>query len=239
MDKFTGTNLVINHKTKGKSSHIKKNLLRNTSMFSTCSSIIYYKRVTMNNSIDVNSDLPVKSPALFNEMEQEKVLHLSKVIEITSNMRPQGRYNEASSIQANHSGHVSLNKTCGEAPCNDNNNVINIQIPYDLNTLIEPKLWSENFHSISLYSSIEQIASDTKSIKDSPRYITNKKVNPKTANDLKDFDSIGDMVWNFISSVYQSGWDSLYTDNKSKFHQNLLLKSFPLQLRNPTSQSPN
>ena len=62
-------------------------------MFSTCSSIIYHKRVTMNNSIDINSDLPVESPALSNEMEQEKVLHLSKVIEITSNMRPQSGYN--------------------------------------------------------------------------------------------------------------------------------------------------
>ena len=46
------------------------------------------------------------------------------------------------------------------------------------------------------------------------KYISNKKVNPKTANDLKDLDGIGDSVWNFISSVYQAGWDSLYMDNK-------------------------
>jgi len=59
-----------------------------------------------------------------------------------------------------------------------------------------------------------------KNIKDSlnfmAKYITNKKVNPKSANELKDLDGIGDAVWNFISSVYQSSWDSLYTDNKSK-----------------------
>jgi len=48
------------------------------------------------------------------------------------------------------------------------------------------------------------------------RYITNKKVNLKTANDLKNFDGIGSAVWNFISLVYQSGWNSLYTDNKLK-----------------------
>jgi len=45
-----------------------------------------------------------------------------------------------------------------------------------------------------------------KSIKDllnfMVRYITNKKVNLKTANDLKDFDGIGNVVWNFISLVY-------------------------------------
>ena len=47
------------------------------------------------------------------------------------------------------------------------------------------------------------------------KYISNKKVNPKTANYLKDLDGISDLVWNFISSVYQTGWDSLYIDNKS------------------------
>ena len=48
------------------------------------------------------------------------------------------------------------------------------------------------------------------------KYISNKKVNPKSSNDLNDFGSIGDAVWNFLSSVYQSSWDSLYTDNRSK-----------------------
>jgi len=48
------------------------------------------------------------------------------------------------------------------------------------------------------------------------KYIANKKVNSKTANDFKDFDSIGDSVWNFISVVYQASWDSLHMDNRSK-----------------------
>jgi len=48
------------------------------------------------------------------------------------------------------------------------------------------------------------------------KYISNKKVNPKNANNLKDFDGIGDLVWNFISAVYQASWDSFLTDNKSK-----------------------
>ena len=78
-----------------------------------------------------------------------------------------------------------------------------------------------------------------KSIKDSlnfmARYITNKKVNPKTANDLKDFDGIGDTVWNFISSVYQSGWDSLYTDNKLKtLREKISSKFTPRIIPSPT-----
>ena len=94
-----------------------------------------------------------------------------------------------------------------DATPNDNDdNIINIQLPYDPNSPTEPELWSGNFHLISLHGSIEQIASDTKSIKDSlnfmARYISNKKVNSRNANDLSDFDGIGDSIWNFISSVY-------------------------------------
>ena len=48
------------------------------------------------------------------------------------------------------------------------------------------------------------------------RYISNKKINPKLSNNLNDFDGISDTVWNFLSSIYQSSWDSLYTDNQSK-----------------------
>ena len=84
----------------------------------------------------------------------------------------------------------------------------------------ELELWSGNFHLISLYGSIEQIVLDTKNIKDSlnfmARYISNKKVNSNKANDLLDFDGIGDSIWNFISAVYQANWDSFLTDDKTK-----------------------
>jgi len=58
------------------------------------------------------------------------------------------------------------------------------------------------------------------------KYIVNKKVNPKTANDLKDFDSIDDSVWNFISIVYQASWDSLHMDNRSKTLREKILSKF-------------
>jgi len=70
------------------------------------------------------------------------------------------------------------------------------------------------------------------------KYIINKKVNLKTANDLKDFDGIGDTVWNFISSVYQSGWDSLYTDNKLKtLREKISSKFTPKIVLSPTQKS--
>jgi len=103
--------------------------------------------------------------------------------------RPQGGNNEAASTQVQHK-----------------DNVINIQILYDLQAPMEPELWSGSFHPISLHGSIEHFASDSKNIKVTLNflaiYILNKQVNGNAVNDLGDFNGIGDAIWNFISAVY-------------------------------------
>ena len=154
MNNFTGTNPITNNEARGRPSQIEKNLSRDTSMSSTCSSVIYHERVTMNNSMDVDSGPPIESPTLSYEEEQKKELHLRKAAETTNNTRPQDGNNKVSSIQVNQGSHVPTDKICGQAPYNDDDN-INIQILYDLNAPMEPELWSENFHPISLHNSIE------------------------------------------------------------------------------------
>jgi len=88
---------------------------------------------------------------------------------------------------------VSIEYPSSSSPHSDDV-VINIQLPYDSNTPIKLNLWNGNFYPISLYSSIEYIASDSKNIKNSlnfmARYITNKQVDPVKSNNLKDFKGI-------------------------------------------------
>ena len=71
---------------------------------------------------------------------------------------------------------------------------------------MEPDLWDSSFHPISLHSSIEHIALDSKNIKNSlnfiAKYITNKQVDLAKSNNLEDFKSIGEVIWNLISLVY-------------------------------------
>ena len=71
------------------------------------------------------------------------------------------------------------------------------------------------------------------------KYISNKKVNPKTANDLKDLDGISDSVWNFISLVYQARWDSLYTDNKSQILREKISSKFTPRIAPSLAQKSN
>jgi len=118
--------------------------------------------------------------------------------------------------------------------------VINVQIPYDINASTKPELWSGSFHPISLHGSIEHCASDFKNIKVTlnflAKYIQNKQVNGNTANDINDFDGMGDAIWNFVSLVYSVKWDSLHTDNRTNTLRNKISSKFTSRI--PTS-SPN
>jgi len=120
--------------------------------------------------------------------------------------------------------------THGTASQTKDVNVINIQLPYNPQVPTELDLWSGNFHPIFLHGSIEHIASDAKNIKDSlnfiARYISNKQMNSSKANDLEYFNSIGKSIWNFISSVYQTNWDSLYADNQSMTLRRKIVSKF-------------
>ena len=70
------------------------------------------------------------------------------------------------------------------------------------------------------------------------KYISNKQVKLAKANDLDDFNSIEEVVWNFISSVYSANWDALFADNKFTTFRKKIVAKFtpriqPVPQRNP------
>jgi len=207
MDIPAGFVPIHNFEVRGRTLSTEKNFSRDSSMSFTCSSVIYHERMA-NNGMDIDQEPVDNSPALSYEEEHKKVLHLSKATETLDNTRPLDRNNKANNTNPQCTCNMNQNKQFQhDATLNNNdNNIINIQLLYNPNTPMEPELWSGNFYLISLHGSVEQIASDTKSIKYSlnfmARYINNKKINPLKANDLLDFNSIGDSIWNFISAVY-------------------------------------
>jgi len=73
---------------------------------------------------------------------------------------------------------------------------------------------------------------DTKNIKDSlnflAKYIQGKKTSSDDVNNLAEFDGMGDAIWNFISEVYASKWDALFTDQKSNNLRSKISSKFTL-----------
>ena len=70
-------------------------------------------------------------------------------------------------------------------------NIVNVQILYDINQATEPDIWDGNFHSVSLHSSMEHFISDANNIRESlhcmMKYILNKTVERDKANDVNNF----------------------------------------------------
>jgi len=71
------------------------------------------------------------------------------------------------------------------------------------------------------------------------KYIQNKQVNSNTANDLSDFDGMGDAIWNFISSVYSAKWDVLHTDNKTNTLRAKIASKFTPRIPAPAPNGNN
>jgi len=69
------------------------------------------------------------------------------------------------------------------------------------------------------------------------KFIQGKQVNGNKVNDLNDFDGMGDAIWNFISSVYASKWDALFTDQKSNTLRGKILSKFTPRIP-PTNGRP-
>ena len=192
-------------------------------MSSTRSSVAYHEKMEQNNAMIIDNDSNNSSPALSYENKQERAIRVSKAADPQNNMRPQCD----NLIVPNPNPQHVLNKDpqsnsgnkATQVHTSHEDEVINIQLLYDPQAPTELELWSSSFHPISLYGSIEHFTLDAKNIKVSlnflAKYIQGKQVNGNKINELNDFDGMGDAIWNFISSVYASKWDALFTDQKS------------------------
>ena len=81
---------------------------------------------------------------------------------------------------------------------------------------------------------MEHLVSDVKNIKESlhrmGRYIKDKTINGNNTNDIKDLESIGKVVWKFLSMVYDLHWDSLYVDDSKISFRNKVKSKFNPQV---------
>ena len=204
MDIQLGVSPTTNSKVRGRNPSPSAKSSRDSSLAFSGHSTPYHKRMEID-IVPGTDESNMENLELSYETAQEKEIRVSMAANQQTNQqaptRPLSGINEATPTHGQHE-----------------EDDINVQIPYDINAPTELDLWSGSFHPISLHGSIEHFASDFKNIKVTlnflAKYIQNKQVNGNTANDLNDFDGMGDAIWNFISSVYGAKWDVLHTDNR-------------------------
>ena len=111
--------------------------------------------------------------------------------------------------------------------------MFNINLNYNINQALDPEKWDSDFHATSLHGAMEHLASDIKNIKDSlwkmGKYIKDKSIN-NNPNNIKDLEGVGKVVWEFLSSIYNSHWDSLYINNTNTTFKNKISSKFTPQV---------
>ena len=153
---------------RGRKSSPSKASSRSALISSSVSSQPYHERMVLNNDLpDKEVVKPVNSSQLSYKDKSEERNTVSKATDHESTRRWQCAWNEAPALDTSTAQHVD-------------NNIINIQLPYDPDQPTEPDLWDGNFRPISLHGSLEHLPSDSKNIKvllnHLAQYIENKKI---------------------------------------------------------------
>jgi len=77
---------------------------------------------------------------------------------------------------------------------------------------------------------LEHLFSDIKCIKKFlihiAKYINNKSVDINKSNDIIDLRNINDTAWKFITSIYNLGWDLLFTNKNNNFFRQKVASKF-------------
>jgi len=98
-------------------------------------------------------------------------------------------------------------------------------IPYNANVPVDPSLWDGNFSATSLFGTNEFLNSDinniTCSLKCMACFLRQRNVKENNANSIRQLDPFGESAWDFISAIFESGWDTLMTANKSSIRDNI------------------
>jgi len=98
-------------------------------------------------------------------------------------------------------------------------------IPYNANVPADPSLWDGNFSVTSLFGTNEFLNSDinniTCSLKRMACFLRQRNVKENNANSIRQLDPFSESAWDFISAIFESGWDTLMTANKSSIRDNI------------------
>ena len=180
------------------------------------------------NKIDQDEPVAIFDSIQLEYMTLERQNHsVSKAVDTPSNMRTKHMQNIAPSLVNN----IAEN----------NNDIINIQLNYDINWALDQDLWNGKFRAIFLHGLIEHLGSNIRNIKKSlfrmEKYILSKCIDGSKANNIKDLEGLGKAVWGFISALYTSQWDNLMVNSTNRLFRNNFKLKFSPQVVKETTKS--
>jgi len=111
-------------------------------------------------------------------------------------------------------------------------------IPYSTNVPADPSLWDGNFMVTSLFGTNKFLNSNinniTCSLKCMACFLRQRNVKDRDTNSIRQLDPFGESAWDFVLAIFESGWDTLTTANKSSIRDNFT-KEFGKSTKPPPS----
>ena len=170
IDDFISRNVDNYNDVRNRSMTSNKTASRTISMSLSKTSVNYATRMEQFN--DISDKVKTRDPINISQLSYAKPKEI-QVNRITN-------HENRTCLQQDIENIPALNSTLLQCV---NNDVINIQLPYDPNTPMKSELWNGSFYSISLHGSLMYLTSDAKNIKEFlnsiTRYISNKQIDPK------------------------------------------------------------
>ena len=98
-------------------------------------------------------------------------------------------------------------------------------IPYSANVPADPSLWDGNFTATSLFGTNEFLHSDVRNMACSLQrmacFLKQRSLNGCNGNNIAQLELFGESAWDFISAIFESGWDQLYSSGVTSIRDNV------------------
>jgi len=98
-------------------------------------------------------------------------------------------------------------------------------IPYSANIPADPNLWDGNFTATSLFGTNEFLQSDVRnmacSLQHMACFLKQRSLEGRDGNSIPQLALFGESAWEFISAIFESGWDRLLSSTNTTICDNI------------------
>ena len=98
-------------------------------------------------------------------------------------------------------------------------------IPYSANVPADPNLWDGNFTATSLFGTNEFLQSDVRNMACSLQrmacFLKQRSLEGRDGNNIPQLELFGKSAWEFISAIFESGWDQLHSSKNTTIRDNI------------------
>jgi len=114
-------------------------------------------------------------------------------------------------------------------------------IPYSANVPADPNLWDGNFIATSLFGMNEFLQSDVCNMACSLQcmacFLKQRSLEGCDGNSIPQLELFSELAWEFISVIFESGWDQLHSSKNTTICNNISTYFGNMQTRNRTTKN--